>query len=393
MDNFIKNEYGKIKFKRRTSLKEAIPEIVGYWDYGKNELSPEDYTFADYRKAWFICDNNHSFERTITGMRGSKNRAGSWCKYCGGTASLTNEDIDSRIQKSPELNLERKTDYIDNDSHMLFLCLDCSSEWSTSWQSIRAGSKCPTCQGRYSYTQDEVDHILKKEDRGIVRVGDYETVKKSIEWRCTRCDHEWVNSWWNVNSNRRGQGCTYCDDPSRMTNKKVDLFLADNNRKIRRLSGYESKSEQLKWKCLQCKNIWSNSWALIQQGSGCPKCRPTSKGEVAISEILDHLEVNYDTEVWFDDLVHIRYLRFDFGIYNKEGKLECLIEYDGRQHFKRWSGMTEEQFRDLKMRDKMKDEYCFEKGIDLIRIPYTEFDYLDSIVYDIVDSLREVGGV
>ena len=67
-------------------------------------------------------------------------------------------------------------------------------------------------------------------------------------------------------------------------------------------------------------------------------------------------------------------LRFDFGII-KNNKLEYLIEYDGEQHFLQnisqtgWN--TEENFRKIKKRDDIKNKFCFDNNIPLIRIPYT----------------------
>ena len=68
-------------------------------------------------------------------------------------------------------------------------------------------------------------------------------------------------------------------------------------------------------------------------------------------------------------------LRFDFYLpdYN------CCIEYDGIQHFEGWSNSLL-NLRDNKYRDNIKEEYCKNNNIRLIRIPYTDFDKI-SISY------------
>ena len=385
--DFIKEEYNTKKFKRGTSLLEAIPEIVGYWDYDRNELEPSEYTFADKRKAWFICDNGHRFERTISGMRGSKRRSGSWCKFCGGTSKLTNSDIDNSLVKLFKSSITRVSNYIDNDSKLDLLCHSCNKIWSTSWQSVRAGSRCPTCRGIKSYTQEEVDNLLTEENRGIKRIGKYKRAKDSIEWECKRCGHRWMNSWWSVNSENRNQGCTFCDDPSRINNDIIDSILEDCNRPIKRVDEYINSRELMKWKCLKCDKTWSTKWSIIRSGSGCIHCQPASKGEIEIESVLSHYNIPYDKEVWFDDLKNIRHLRFDFGLYGDEGELKCLIEYDGIQHFRRWNKQTVQQFEDLKKRDGMKDDYCEKNGIRLVRIPYWDFEYIDTIISDLIESI------
>ena len=64
------------------------------------------------------------------------------------------------------------------------------------------------------------------------------------------------------------------------------------------------------------------------------------------------------------------YLRFDFAIF-KNNKLYALIEYDGEQHFNITNGWNNTQYhQELKTRDKMKDDYCEQHNIPLIRLNY-----------------------
>lgn len=65
-----------------------------------------------------------------------------------------------------------------------------------------------------------------------------------------------------------------------------------------------------------------------------------------------------------------------------------LIEYDGEQHFKpvQYGGISIEQatekFLQTQIHDNIKDQYCEEYNIPLLRIPYWEFDNIESIVFD-----------
>lgn len=60
----------------------------------------------------------------------------------------------------------------------------------------------------------------------------------------------------------------------------------------------------------------------------------TSKGEQKIIDILKRNRITFEREVYFEDLNGYKKvpLRFDFGIF-RYGKLICLIEYDGQQHY------------------------------------------------------------
>lgn len=104
-----------------------------------------------------------------------------------------------------------------------------------------------------------------------------------------------------------------------------------------------------------------------KNGQGCPNCKK-SNGEKFISELLEKFNIEYENEYQFKDLIgyHGKPLRFDFKLKNN-----ILIEYDGEQHFKSIKGMGGKiGFYRRKRNDKIKNEYCINNGLRLIRIPY-----------------------
>ena len=104
-------------------------------------------------------------------------------------------------------------------------------------------------------------------------------------------------------------------------------------------------------------------------------CLKTSFAEEQIEKLLKENHINYKKEFCFSDLRTPKngIPRFDFAIFNSEGKLLKLIEYDGEQHYKPlkiWGG--EETFQYRQEIDKLKTEYCIQHNIKLLRIPYTQ---------------------
>ena len=65
------------------------------------------------------------------------------------------------------------------------------------------------------------------------------------------------------------------------------------------------------------------------------------------------------------------------------------IEYDGEQHFRpiRFKGMKIEDsdvnFQIQKQRDLIKNKYCQDNNIILIRIPYWDFNNIETILNNI----------
>ena len=79
-------------------------------------------------------------------------------------------------------------------------------------------------------------------------------------------------------------------------------------------------------------------------------------------------------------------MTFDFVLKNNNAII-CAIEYDGQQHFKNISFSNketnpQENLYFTKLRDNIKTEYCKNKNIPLIRIPYWEKDNLEYFLFD-----------
>ena len=103
------------------------------------------------------------------------------------------------------------------------------------------------------------------------------------------------------------------------------------------------------------------------QGQGCPKCN-RSKGESMIENYLIYNNIKYICQMKFDDCKYKNKLLFDFYL----PTLNTCIEYDGEQHFRPHHLWGEKNFNLIKIRDKIKNIYCEENNIILLRIKYNE---------------------
>ncbi len=99
-------------------------------------------------------------------------------------------------------------------------------------------------------------------------------------------------------------------------------------------------------------------------------CGIKSSGEIFVESILNSLKVSYDKQYAFDDCFYKGKLRFDFAIHVNEQK-PILIEYDGQQHYKPIDYFGGDiGYKETVIRDRLKDNYCKEKDITLLRLPY-----------------------
>ncbi|MDU5206285.1 MAG: hypothetical protein E6182_10000 [Clostridioides difficile] len=123
----------------------------------------------------------------------------------------------------------------------------------------------------------------------------------------------------------------------------------------------------------------------LKHGYCCPICNE-SKGEKIIRLYLENNNIKFIQEHRFEDCKNKRSLPFDFYIPN----YNLCIEFDGRQHFETFNHFGGEKgFELTKIRDKIKNKYCKNNGINLIRIPYYEIENAEKILDREFEKLRK----
>lgn len=130
------------------------------------------------------------------------------------------------------------------------------------------------------------------------------------------------------------------------------------------------KDRKVHWNCIcDCGNYYIANGKSLRRGDvqscGCLK----SIGEQKISNLLSENNINYEREKIFSDFSPYRY---DFYVDNN-----YIIEYDGKQHFQEycWGGKIHPLI-ESQTRDALKNEYCHNNNIPIIRIPYTHLEDL-----------------
>ena len=124
------------------------------------------------------------------------------------------------------------------------------------------------------------------------------------------------------------------------------------------------------WLCkCDCGNFCEVSTGHLTSGHNVSCGCINSKYELIIKNILDELNISYEKEKIFLDCTSVKNspLRFDFYLPN----YNCCIEYDGIQHYKpiEYFG-GEDRFIEQQKNDLIKDNYCKDNNIRLIRISY-----------------------
>jgi len=112
---------------------------------------------------------------------------------------------------------------------------------------------------------------------------------------------------------------------------------------------------------------------------GCKQCSE-SKGEKIIRQYLENNNINYLPQHKFNDCKYKNTLPFDFYL----PEYNICIEFNGLQHYKPvnyWGGI--DTLKKIKIRDKIKKEYCLSNNIKLIIIRYNE-NILNKLKFNII---------
>lgn len=185
------------------------------------------------------------------------------------------------------------------------------------------------------------------------------------------------------NDHLNGSRCRECafKNSSKLQRKSKEQFILES-KKINGDKYNYSKTEYINNRtkviitCLKHGDFLQIPNGHVDLKQGCPKCR-MSKGESKIELFLISKNYSYVTQKKFDGCRNILPLPFDFYLPEQN----ICIEYDGEQHFKpiehilgRYLSKSQSinQFKRTKFHDSIKDKYCIENNIKLIRISYKE---------------------
>ncbi len=243
----------------------------------------------------------------------------------------------------------------------------CGNVWSLKPNWFLCGRRCPKCIPKKPLkTQEQFERELRNKTNGkFVFLKPYAGNDVLIPCKHVKCGYVW-----NVRPNDilHGHGCPKCTKQIRWTHEMFERCV-DNmyHGEYSVLSEYQGMNSYITMKHNTCGHVWNTKPSDFRAGHGCPKCA-SSKGEEYIRKWLNSQHINNVEQKRFDDCRDKRSLPFDFYLptYN------LIIEYDGRQHFEQvesWSG--EHGLEERQRHDAIKNQYCKNNNINLLRIPYT----------------------
>jgi len=404
-------------------LNKLTNEIIDSRLLGRNILRLGDFVNSHVKIKFKCLIDDYIWDATPNNILNCNNN----CPKCSKCVRLSNEEIDKRIINR---SIIRTGNFINSDSKITFKCKACDYEWDSLVGNIFSGNDCPQCSGNVPLTNEIID--LRLNDRNIIRIGNYISLSKKIQFKCLldghvweaapnnvtnqntgcpkcaghirlsneyideklikrnikrignyinidtkikfkclneNCDYEWESSPYNIIN--REHGCHRCSHYVKLTNEYVDEQLI--NRNIKRLGDCIGSLTKITFKCLidNCGYIWdSTPSSIINLGYDCPKCvAPNNESLIYNILIKNNIQFEYHKNIRYINKLFPKYFA-DFYF----SHINTIVEYNGRQHYMPvcFGNISREQailnLEKQKKRDIQLEQICKDNNIRLIWI-------------------------
>lgn len=307
------------------------------------------------------------------------------CNVCKGAFDYTYENVCEYVKSEGATFISEKYNGL-NKNHQ-FRC-ECGREFTRLFSVFKGTEnregchKCKHCTGAtIKYTYDEVKKDLLSHGIELLQ-NTYKNNREPMEIRY-KCGFEYKKPYGEMKIGN--YECPHCKRIgfARDTNQLRKEVDGDTNGEYTLMSEFEKMNAYVLIKHNTCGHQWNiTPHHFVDGGRRCPMCA-SSKAEILINKILNDNYIEFEEQMEFDGLIGIKggNLRFDFAILDNS-KLKLLIEYDGEYHFS--PIVSQAQLEKQQEHDRRKDVYCKENNIELVRIPYWEFDNLENIICEII---------
>ena len=446
LKNFV---YGQ-RCRKCTNLKKAESKKTN-WNDIENEFVKYDYRLVsvenDYKnctsKLTFVCDEGHENKCSYTCFTKRESK----CSLCDKVKRKQNKyDIDSVQTLFEEKGFTLITTEYQNCKQILDYICSKGHKNETTLEKFMQKCECLECNGKKKPNKITIDFIQKLcDDNGFTLLSDeYEGYEKKLKMICPK-GHEIsvsYHSWSGTN-----YGCFSCGrektgEKTRLsydfvktefekrkftlltdnyTNKKQKLeYICDKNHKgemsfdsfyyqnsgciecsgskkhtidtVRQLlkneeyilltKTYTNNKQKIRYKCPN-KHINEMRFDMFVNGNRCPNCK-INKGIKLSTDYLDKNNLSYILEHKYPECKNINPLPFDIYVNDT-----FLIEIDGQQHFEpiEHFGGAKNCLQQQK-RDIIKNQYCMDKKIPLLRISYKEHKRIPEFIEKFINILK-----
>ena len=252
-------------------------------------------------------------------------------------------------------------------------CLIDGYEWEATPKKLLEGRGCPMCGGTLNLTNEQFAQRLGNINPNIIALDAYINARSKIRFKCLICGEIWSQDPNHILHQKTG--CPKCKRLE-ITKDKEDFIksLQKVNDKVILKGEYVNSYTKTLFECVTCGNQWyARPSHILSDLQGCPRCKQ-SKGEKQVEQFLQGGNIKYIPQYNIDSTSFTQSrVKVDFFL----PELNCIIEYNGKQHYcptdfgDNDQNKTLEKFNKQIIRDQQLRSFCKNNNIKLIEIPYT----------------------
>ena len=274
-------------------------------------------------------------------------------------------------------------EYINSKSKLLAMTKE-GYKFYMSLENLKSGKNANCFSNKNEFYLENIQQLIDNQNLDLIVIEKvFKDSKTYVKCRCNIHNNEFLTRAGDL---RKGKGCKICGhkrgcDKQRLTLEEIKNILKEKTDTIEIISQeYINNTKDLRCRCKLCGSEFLRSWGNLQKFTMCPHCNG-SYGEKEIINYFKKNDIPYEYQYRFEDCKDKRTLPFDFYL----PQFNLCIEYDGQLHYESARYIKDEEIMDLKLQkqqehDTMKTNYCMEKNIKLLRIPYWEFGNIEEIL-------------
>lgn len=283
-------------------------------------------------------------------------------------------------------------------SSLWFCQCDCGKTKIVARHNLISGAtrSCGCLQKEVGYSK--LDDLVGQKFGALTVINRVENDGKQVRYLC-KCDCGNEKIFYSTNLKRglsTSCGCFRKEKLSKLyfqdlTGQTFGKLTVDS------LNSYDEDSRNYFWNCVcECgtKTVVAGNHLKNghTQSCGCM----ISAGEEKIAKILSDNSIIFEKGLSHGLVLPTGgFAKYDFSVLNENKELQYSIEYDGWQHYiqsdSKWD--KDGKFEIRQNSDKLKNQWCLDNNIPLIRIPYTHFPNIciDDLQLETTQFLIEVG--
>ena len=270
----------------------------------------------------------------------------------------------------------------------LYMVCSCGNTYCVKWDNFLSHKQytCPRC-GRKRSAQKHIkqEYLDLMAEKGLTPLTEFRNCKNG-EYFYTDDGFIVKVALFNIKQGANERD-TIFDICNKYTLYNIHLFIEKNYPGVQFVSeAYLGSKKRYNFIC-RCGRSFDTSWGSFISGNKirCDYCtHHTSSLCVKTEEWLNEHNIFFTKEKIYSDCVDKSFLRFDYFF----PQLNKLLEIDGPQHERpvSFGGVDKEKsmqlFKETIHRDAIKNQYCQQHGIPLLRISYKDFlteDYKEKL--------------